>query len=126
MNPVAMAFIILSLVGAFVWSARNRWGLLKVGERTWESRFDQPGKRLERLWTFAFWQKKMRYYWLAGIAHQLIFIGFVVLLLRSLILWGRGFAPDFNLWIFGPEPVRRQCRSATSTSSSRTSSRRWC
>jgi Fe-S oxidoreductase len=105
MNPVAMAFIILSLVGAFVWSARNRLGLLKVGERTWESRFDQPGKRLERLWTFAIWQKKMRYYWLAGIAHQLIFLGFGVLLLRSLILWGRGFSPDFNFWIFGHEPV---------------------
>jgi Fe-S oxidoreductase len=105
MNPVAMAFIILSLVGAFAWSAHNRWGLLKVGEGTWESRFDRIGERLGRVWTFAVWQKRMRYYLLAGIAHQLIFLGFVVLLLRSLMLWGRGFSPTFNLWVLGSEPV---------------------
>src|SRR5262249_15564892 len=49
--------------------------------------------------------KKMYYYSAAGIAHQLIFGGFVVLLLRSLMLWGRGFDPSFNLWILGPTPV---------------------
>jgi len=47
----------------------------------------------------------MSYYPLAGLAHILIFFGFLVLLLRSLILWDRGFIPDFNLWILGPEPV---------------------
>jgi Fe-S oxidoreductase len=45
----------------------------------------------------------MRYYWTAGVAHQLIFMGFAVLLLRTLILWGRGFDPSFNLFILGPE-----------------------
>ncbi len=108
MNPVAMAVIILSLVGAFLWSANNRWGLLKVGDRTHESRFDQPGARLRALWTFAFFQKKMRYYLAAGLAHQLIFVGFGVLLLRSIILWGRGFDPGFNFWVFGPEQTLGQ------------------
>lgn len=105
MNPVAMAIIIISLVGAFAWSAHHRWGLLRTGRETWESRFDQLGKRLKAVWVFAFYQKKMRYYLLAGLAHQLIFLGFVVLLLNSIILWGRGFVPTFNLFVFGPEPV---------------------
>ena len=44
-------------------------------------------------------------YPLAGIAHIAIFFGFLVLLLRSLMLWGRAFSPDFNLWVLGPAPV---------------------
>ncbi|MFO0564457.1 MAG: (Fe-S)-binding protein [Polyangiaceae bacterium] len=103
MNPVAMAVIILSLTSAFLWSASQRFGLLKVGGPTHESRTGDVGARLGRVWTFAFFQKKMRYYLGAGLAHQLIFVGFVVLLLRSLILWGRGFDPAFNLWVLGPE-----------------------
>ncbi|MBX3131493.1 MAG: (Fe-S)-binding protein [Polyangiaceae bacterium] len=111
MNPVAMAVIILSLVGAFLWSAHNRWGLLRVGDRTHESRFDQVPERLGAVWTFAFFQKKMRYYLAAGLAHQLIFLGFAILLLRTLILWGRGFDPTFNLWLFGPEQTLGQVYS---------------
>jgi Fe-S oxidoreductase len=105
MNPILMALIILSLTGAFAWSARRRWHLMKVGDATWESRFDDVGDRLAAVWTYAFWQKKMRNYLLAGLAHQLIFMGFIVLLLRTLILWGRGFDPTFNLFVLGHEPV---------------------
>src|ERR1043165_8045883 len=94
MNPVLMGLIIVSLTGAFAWSARRRWHLLKVGDATWESRTDRVGDRLKAVWTFAFYQKKMRNYLAAGLAHQLIFMGFIVLLLRTLILWGRGFDPD--------------------------------
>jgi Fe-S oxidoreductase len=102
MNPVAMAVIILSLVGAFLWSAHQRWGLLRVGMPSAEPRLNRLGERLRRVWTFALYQKRMRYYRAAGIAHQLIFLGFVVLLLRSIMLWGRGFDPAFNLWVLGP------------------------
>ncbi|HTA92822.1 MAG TPA: (Fe-S)-binding protein [Polyangiaceae bacterium] len=105
MNPVAMAVIIVSLTALFAVSAWRRFNLLKVGTATWESRLSELPKRLGLVWTFAFFQKKMRYYWLAGVAHQLIFLGFVVLLLRTLMLWGRGFSPSFNLFVLGPEPV---------------------
>jgi Fe-S oxidoreductase len=54
---------------------------------------------------YAFVQKKMSYYKWAGLAHKLIFLGFGLLLLRSLTLWGRGFDPEFNMWILGPQPV---------------------
>lgn len=105
MNPIAMAVMMLSLLGAFLWTARRRARLLAIGQSTAESRFTEPLRRLRALWTFALYQKKMRYYLIAGLAHQLIFLGFVVLLLRSIILWGRGFDPGFNLFVFGPEPV---------------------
>jgi len=105
MNPILMALVIVGLVGVFAYSALRRYRLLRSGTETWESRFDRLKKRLSNVWTFAFYQKKMRYYWLAGMAHQLIFLGFVVLLLRTLVLWGRGFDPSFNLFVLGPEPV---------------------
>ncbi len=105
MNPLAMALIIIGFGALFAWSARNRWGLLLVGSDTHESRFSVVGKRIKALLVYAFYQKKMRYYLTAGLAHNLIFFGFVVLLLNTLILWGRGFYPGFEFWIFGPDPV---------------------
>jgi Fe-S oxidoreductase len=103
MNPVAMALIIVTLNAVFAVSAWRRFNLLKVGTPTWESRLTGIPKRLGLVWTFAFYQKKMRYYLTAGLAHQVIFLGFMVLLLRTLMLWGRGFYPSFNLFVFGPE-----------------------
>ena len=103
MNPLAMALVLIVLLGVFAVSARKRFALLSVGDATWESRTDQVPRRLGLVWNFALLQKKMRYYLTAGVAHQLIFLGFVVLLLRTLILWGRGFDPSFNLFILGPD-----------------------
>jgi len=104
MNPVAMALIIVSLNAVFAVSAWRRFNLARVGTATWESRLSEIPKRLGLVWTFAFYQKKMRYYLAAGLAHQFIFLGFVVLLLRTLVLWGRGFSPSFNLFVLGHEP----------------------
>lgn len=104
MNPVAMALVLVVSLGIFALSWRKRMALLRVGDSTYESRTDRIGERLERVWSIAFFQKKLRYYLIAGLAHQLIFVGFFVLLVRSLVLWGRGFHPGFNLWILGPEP----------------------
>ena len=103
MNPIAMLTIIVALVAAFAWSANRRWQLLKVGRD--ENRIDDLPARIKGVIEYALLQKKMRYYPLAGLAHMVIFLGFSALLLRTLILWGRGFDPAFNLFILGPEPV---------------------
>ncbi|HEX2882483.1 MAG TPA: (Fe-S)-binding protein, partial [Polyangiaceae bacterium] len=103
MSPVAMTLLLLVAFGAFAAVARQRWRLLQVGGAPAEPRLAPLSVRLRRVWTYALYQKKMRYYWSAGVAHQLIFMGFGVLLLRTLILWGRGFDPGFNLFILGPE-----------------------
>src|SRR5262245_47852836 len=104
MNPTWMLTLLVGLTAAFAWSANRKWQLLKVGRP--EQRTDNLFERLKGTYVFAFVQKKMGYYPLAGVAHKAIFIGFIVLLLRSIMLWGRGFDPAFNLWLFGPEPVR--------------------
>jgi Fe-S oxidoreductase len=100
MSPTAMLTLLFAAFAMFAWSASRRWRLLQVGLPA--SRFDHIGTRLRGTWRYAFRQEKMDYYNPAGVAHKLIFAGFVVLLLRTIILWGRGFVPGFDLWVFGP------------------------
>jgi Fe-S oxidoreductase len=103
MNPIAMGLLISSLVLLFAWTAWQRLRLLESGAPVAGNPFDRVGQRLALVWRLAVVQTRMRDYFWAGVAHQLIFLGFVVLLVRTLILWGRGFSPDFNLFVLGPE-----------------------
>ncbi|UCC31124.1 MAG: (Fe-S)-binding protein [Phycisphaerales bacterium] len=103
MNPIVMALLLILGWGIFVYSAWRRWKLMMVG--TSEDRFDRPGARLGAVWTYAIAQLRMRRYPLAGYAHMIIFFGFLVLLLRSLMLWGQGFDESFSFWIFGTEQI---------------------
>ncbi|MFQ5590513.1 MAG: (Fe-S)-binding protein [Phycisphaerae bacterium] len=103
MNPMLMTLLLLTGWGVFAYSARRRWRLMMIGRA--EGRSDQPGKRLRLTLKYAFAQLCMRRYKLAGAAHMLVFVGFLVLLLRTLILWGRGFYEPFDFWIFGKEDV---------------------
>ena len=99
MNPIAMSLLLVVGWAAFAYSARRRWNLLRIGAA--ENRFDRPAERLKATFRYGVAQIRMRRYPLAGFAHMLIFSGFVVLLFRTLILWGRGFDESFNFWIFG-------------------------
>jgi Fe-S oxidoreductase len=101
MNPVAMGALIVGLHVLFFYSAFRRWDLMAIGR--WENRFDRIGERIKGVLEYAFAQKKMHYYPLAGLAHQLIFVGFLVLLLNTIVLWGRGFYPPFNALLFGSD-----------------------
>jgi Fe-S oxidoreductase len=95
-----MLVLLAAAFGAFAVSGGKRWQLLRTGGP--EPRFDRIVDRLKAAWRFAFVQERMDYYQPAGAAHKLIFIGFAVLLLRTLVLWGRGFVPSFNLWVLAP------------------------
>lgn len=96
MNPIVMTLLLVLAIGVFAWQAVRRWRLMTLGPT--EARFDQIGERLRRTWQFAFAQERMRRYWWAGVAHMLIFFGFLVLLFRSLILFGRGYSAEFDFW----------------------------
>ncbi len=63
--------------------------------------FDSVGERTRGTLHLAFGQKKLTRYPLAGLAHKAIFFGFLVLLIRSLILFARGFLddPGFGYWL---------------------------
>ncbi len=99
MNPIAMAFVIVVLNATFALTAKQRFELLTSGRP--QMRWDRIPDRLRGVVEYALAQRKMRYYPLAGAAHMAIFLGFAILLLRTLILWGRGFVPDFSLFVLG-------------------------
>ncbi|HEY1959410.1 MAG TPA: (Fe-S)-binding protein [Polyangiaceae bacterium] len=106
MSPYAMLALLVIAWSAFGWSAARRWKLMRGGAPS--PRFDRIGERLLGTYRWAFKQERMDYYQPAGIAHKLIFLGFVVLLLRTLMLWGRGFSPTFSLWVLAPwQPLGR-------------------
>lgn len=101
MNPLFMSLLLIAGWGLFAFSARRRWKLLMVGAPV--SRVDNLGERIARTLKYAILQVRMHRYPLAGLAHACIFIGFLVLLPRTLILWGRGFDPQFDLWFLGTD-----------------------
>jgi Fe-S oxidoreductase len=101
MGQTAMLTLIFAAFAMFAWSASRRFQLLLVG-RPAPNVVDHLAARLRGTWRYAFRQEKMDYYNPAGIAHKFIFAGFVVLLFRTLVLWGRGFYAPFNLWVLGP------------------------
>jgi Fe-S oxidoreductase len=100
MNPTVMLLLIVTAHVIFLWSIMRRWQLLRVG--SFIDRFDRIPERISAVLRYAFAQEKMAYYQPAGIAHKLIFVGFMVLLFRTLVLWGRGFDPTWNLLVLGP------------------------
>jgi Fe-S oxidoreductase len=100
MNPAVMLALVLGLHAIFLYSAVRRWDLMSIG--TPAARLDNIPERIKGVIEYAFGQKKMHYYRAAGLAHHLIFGGFVVLLLNTVILWGRGFWAPFNFIFIGP------------------------
>ncbi len=100
MNPTVMFLLIAAAHAVFFWSILRRWQVLRLGR--FIDRFDRVSERIEAVLRYAFAQEKMGYYQPVGIAHKLIFVGFMVLLFRTMVLWGRGFDPSWNLLILGP------------------------
>lgn len=100
MNWIVMTLALVASLGLFAYSARNRWRLMRIGPS--DLQFDNIGERISRTLRFAIGQARMPRYAGAGIAHILIFFGFLVLLLRSLILFARGYTddPTFGYWVF--------------------------
>jgi Fe-S oxidoreductase len=100
MNPFLMLVLLISMVGFFAWSAARRTGMLLAAKP--EPRFTIEGdslvSRIKATVIYALGQKKMPYYTVAGVAHILIFFGFIVLQIRTLTLWGRGFDADFDFF----------------------------
>lgn len=100
MNPIAMLSIIVAALAAFAWSGARRWQLLTLG--TWTDRFDRIPERIGRVLRYGIKQEKMHKYRGPGAAHLMVFSGFMVLLLRTLILASRGFSPETGFFLFNP------------------------
>ena len=87
---------------AFFWSVQRRYRVMVLGRPA--MRWDAIIDRIVGTVRFAFGQSRMPRYPLTGWLHVAIFFGFMVLLLRTLVLWGRGVLDDpaFNMdFVFG-------------------------
>ncbi|MCB9852154.1 MAG: (Fe-S)-binding protein [Phycisphaerales bacterium] len=100
MQPYAAGVLLVGLWGTFIYSARKRWKLMTVGGN--DLPVDRLGDRFKKMFKFAIGQARMpRHKW-AGIAHMFIYVGAMVMLLRGLIMFARGFvaSQDFGFVIF--------------------------
>ena len=102
MSPVAMTLLLVVTLSAFAYSASKRWALMMSAQAP-ANRADRLGERINAVMVYMFGQKRMPRYAAAGWAHIIVFFGFIVLLLNSLILWGRGYVLTFDFWVFGED-----------------------
>lgn len=97
-----MALLLTSGFGLFAWSMVRRLRLLRGGApRRRDTRHD-TALRCKRLLVDGLLQRRIRQYNAPGLAHTLVFFGFIVLLLRTVTLWGRGFDAGFHPPLLGP------------------------
>jgi Fe-S oxidoreductase len=98
MNPFVMFALLIAMLGFFAWTAARRFALLAAAKP--EPRFSIEGTgledRIKDTFIYAFGQKKMPYYRVAGIAHMMIFGGFLVVQLNTIKIWARGFSENFD------------------------------
>ncbi len=97
MFPITVAALLVIALSTFGYSAYRWCKVIHAGQP--DNRFQDFGQRLKNLIVIAFAQKKMlRRDVKAGLMHAVIFWGFCVVSLRTIILFGQGFAPDFAGW----------------------------
>src|SRR5512138_3028582 len=103
MNPVLTALLLLAAGAFFAFTMLRRAVPLLALRR--EDRLDHPGERLSSLLRYGFGQKRMvdpgerR----PGVMHVVVFAAFLVLALRTVTLFGVGFAEGFHLPLLAPE-----------------------
>src|SRR3990167_6082959 len=105
MNPIATTIILLAGLGAFAWSIYTRFTLFRVAKGK-DNRLNHIGQRILRTLKYAFGQRRfMRKRELkAGIMHMTIFWGFLVIVIRTVTLFGMGFKEDFVFPLMGGVP----------------------
>lgn len=92
MSPLLTSVLIAAALGFF---AYTMWGRVRVlGAMRNANRFDRPGERLRRLLLYGFGQKRMvdpeeRG---PGVMHLFVFFAFLVLALRTTMLFAMGFS----------------------------------
>ena len=96
-GTLLFALLLLSALALFAYTASRRVQLLLLGAGERENRLDHPLARLWHMVEYGFLQRKMFRDPYAGLYHALIFGGFLVLLLRTLMLVFEGLFPGAGL-----------------------------
>ncbi|HEX5854070.1 MAG TPA: (Fe-S)-binding protein [Thermoanaerobaculia bacterium] len=95
-GTLVFALLLLAALAFFTYTASRRIQLLTLGGAP-ENRLDHPFARLWNMVEYGFLQRKMFRDPYAGLYHALIFSGFLVLLLRTLMLVSEGLFPGAGL-----------------------------
>ncbi len=101
MGAIFMTILLVTTLSFFSWSAFRRYRQMMIGvpDTTFDLKDpEQLADRTKVTLVYALFQKRMPNYTLAGFAHVGIFLAFQVLLLNSIMLWGRGYDPTFDFW----------------------------
>jgi Fe-S oxidoreductase len=100
MGPILISLMLVTAFGFFAYFGSQKAELLLAGKP--EGRLDRLGDRLKGFWQYGLMQQRLvRNHKAAGWMHAIIFWGFCVLLLRSLVMIGIGFYEPFHI----PGPV---------------------
>lgn len=103
MSPIAMTLVLVSTLSFFSWSMFRRWRQVKLGVPDARVQWNlvELAKRTGKVLLVALGQEKMvkkKGYAIAGFSHVVIFAAFNVLLLNSILLWGRGYFENWNFF----------------------------
>src|SRR5450631_3607710 len=96
-GTLLFALLLLSALALFTYTISRRIQLLLLGAGERENRLDRPLARLWHMVEYGFLQRKMFRDPYAGLYHALIFGGFLVLTLRTLMLVFEGLFPAAGL-----------------------------
>ena len=96
-GTLLFALLLLSALALFAYTASRRVQLLLLGAGDRENRLERPLARLWHMVEYGFLQRKMFRDAYAGLYHALIFGGFLVLTLRTLMLVCEGLFPGAGL-----------------------------
>ncbi|MBT8342751.1 MAG: 4Fe-4S dicluster domain-containing protein [Desulfatitalea sp.] len=101
MNPILMTLLIVAALCLFTYSMAKR--ILPLTRMQPEVRWDRPMQRLKQMTAYAIGQKRFfhRFEFTHGLAHVLIFWGFLVVGINTIHLIGRGYAIHWSLPLLG-------------------------
>ncbi|HET6411187.1 MAG TPA: (Fe-S)-binding protein [Anaeromyxobacter sp.] len=102
MGPVLTLSMLLA--AAAVFALTMFWRLVPLFALRRERRTDRIGERLVLLLRFGLGQRRLldREEFYPGVMHLLLFVAFLVVALRTVTLFGQGFAPGFHLPFLDP------------------------
>ncbi len=95
MNPVMISLLLFFGLSMFANTMSKRLWLLKAAEP--DNRITSPWKQILQLFKIGFGQQRLLFEPAAGAMHVVIFLGFLVVITRTITLFGQGFDTDFNI-----------------------------
>jgi heterodisulfide reductase subunit C len=96
-----LAFLVVLAIGLIIFIYEIFFYIRLLRSFAPENKWDGIGQRFGRLFKFVFAQRRLLDQILMGIAHFMIFWGFIIISFATLNFFGKGFSPGFELPVLG-------------------------